>query len=526
MKVSAKLALVWVALTSCACLVVGLLAHLGARWYVTGIAFVTAIGALSVGMAWAVRLLVTDPLHRAMLVLDRVAGGDVAVDLPPEGPGEFTDLAASVGRVAASIKAAREREEHFKSEDAERQRRSIVALEDLEHAESSIAAGDAAKALDHLAAIPDNLGMISRKSRLLRIDLALKQQDEQALEQDLMRGNLASFPPKVLRTLASQMETIMRFDLALECLRTIESQKPGQPAILSRISRLQHIVVESGDATLMMQAARKALGRQFYEIRYLQSGGMGLVVKARQRTDARPVAIKVLPPAYAADVELSRRFKREVRSLMMIDHPNVVKILGEVDGEMTGYFMELLEGLDVEKFLRNRLPLPVPEAAALAIKMLAGLHHAHERGIIHRDVKPANFLRLPDGHIKLVDFGLAKVEDNTTMTAIGSRMGTPAYMAPEQMKGLAEVGEAADVYSMGVILFEMLAGRRPFPDTPDLVEKVFESAPPLRSFAPKVPKDVADMVDLCLLRDPPRRLVCCPDVVAVLSPYAQKEPAP
>jgi serine/threonine protein kinase len=193
----------------------------------------------------------------------------------------------------------------------------------------------------------------------------------------------------------------------------------------------------------------------------LGQGGMGAVYRATDTKLDREVAIKVLPAVFAFDPDRMARFRREAKVLASLNHPNIAAIYGVEDRAL---IMELVEGKDL------RGPLPVATALNYAGQIAAALDAAHERGIVHRDLKPANIRITPDGAVKVLDFGLAKAtqsgvesEESPTVTATqaGVIMGTPAYMAPEQARGRA-IDKRADIWAFGVVLFEMLTGKRPF----------------------------------------------------------------
>ncbi|MBL0212113.1 MAG: protein kinase [Holophagaceae bacterium] len=204
------------------------------------------------------------------------------------------------------------------------------------------------------------------------------------------------------------------------------------------------------------------------------AGGMGEVYKARDPKLGRLVAIKVLPTDFAQDPERLRRFETEARSVSALNHPNILTVhdLGTHDGSPF-LVMELLEGETLRERMAGK-PLPARKAAEIGLQVARGLAAAHGKGIIHRDLKPENLFITLEGHVKILDFGLARMRsaeslggssENGSTVALGTRpgmvMGTVGYMAPEQVRG-EEAGPAADIFSMGCVLFEMLAGRRAF----------------------------------------------------------------
>jgi len=197
----------------------------------------------------------------------------------------------------------------------------------------------------------------------------------------------------------------------------------------------------------------------------LGRGGMGIVYKARQKHLDRVVALKVLPPEISRDRSFADRFAREARALARLNHPNIVSIFdsGEADG-LFYFVMEFVDGTNLRQSLQAKQISP-REALAIVPVICDALQYAHDMGIVHRDIKPGNVLLDRKGRVKIADFGLAKLINPTTphvsLTQTGSMMGTPKYMAPEQMDRPAEVDHRADIYSLGVVFYEMLTGELP-----------------------------------------------------------------
>jgi serine/threonine-protein kinase len=236
------------------------------------------------------------------------------------------------------------------------------------------------------------------------------------------------------------------------------------------------------------------------------AGGMGEVYRARDTKLDRQVAIKVLPDAFAVDPERLARFNREARTLASINHPHIAQIYGIEDRALV---MELVEGTPL------RGPLPLATALDYARQVAAALEAAHEKGIVHRDLKPGNIMVTASGAVKVLDFGLARVDgasggnstDSSThtlsMTRPGMILGTPAYMSPEQARGQA-VGRQTDIWAFGCLLYEMLAGKPAFQgeNITDIVAAVMKTEPDLTP----VPARMRRLVRRCLEKDPARRL--------------------
>ena len=253
------------------------------------------------------------------------------------------------------------------------------------------------------------------------------------------------------------------------------------------------------------------IGR-FKVVSEIGRGGMGIVFLAEDEKLRRKVALKLLPPSFAADEERRRRFLREARAAAAVSHPNLVTVYDVGEHEGRGYIaMEYLRGRSLREQLSER-PLSVDEAVELARQVLAGLAHAHAAGLLHRDLKPENVLVDRDGRVRLVDFGLAKLDgdveapgDNSTRD--GLVMGTPGYMSPEQARGQA-VDARSDIFSFGVLLYEMLTRKRPFtgPTRADVVTSLLRDAPPRVDVArPEVGIALGDLVHRCLAKAPDDR---------------------
>ena len=197
----------------------------------------------------------------------------------------------------------------------------------------------------------------------------------------------------------------------------------------------------------------------------LGRGGMGIVYQAKQKHLDRVVALKILPPEISRDRSFAERFAREARSLARLNHPNIVSIFdsGESDG-LFYFIMEFVDGTNLRQSLQAKQISP-REALGIVPVICDALQYAHDMGIVHRDIKPENVLLDKKGRLKIADFGLAKLINPTTpdvtLTQTGLMMGTPKYMAPEQIDRPAEVDHRADIYSLGVVFYEMLTGELP-----------------------------------------------------------------
>lgn len=240
----------------------------------------------------------------------------------------------------------------------------------------------------------------------------------------------------------------------------------------------------------------------------LGGGGMSRVVRGYDRALEREVAVKLLRDDHARGLEARQRFLREARRASRLAHPNVVKVFDAgVDDDQPWMVLELVEGPSLAEVVARRGPLPPGEAVALTSDVLAGLAAVHAAGLVHRDVKPANVLLTADGTAKLADFGIAKAADEAGLTATGSVVGTPRYLAPEQVAG-EPATPRTDVYAAGILLYELLAGAPPFvAGTPIAVAIAHQQAPvpPLAARRPDVDPAVVAVVERALSKAPEQR---------------------
>jgi WD40 repeat protein len=234
---------------------------------------------------------------------------------------------------------------------------------------------------------------------------------------------------------------------------------------------------------------------------------MGTVYRARDTVLERFVALKTVNPALLSRQDTLARFQREARAAARLQHPNIVTVydLGEVEGTLY-IAMELLEGMDLAQAMATPGQLSLDHRIRIGLEICRGLDFAHKRGVIHRDVKPANIRLLEDGSVKLVDFGIARLEDSH-MTQTGLILGTPSYLAPEVLAG-KRVDHRSDMWATGVVLYELFAGKLPYEgDTiAGLVYRiVHEPPPPLGPLALSVPEGVVAVVERALTKDPAGR---------------------
>ena len=263
-----------------------------------------------------------------------------------------------------------------------------------------------------------------------------------------------------------------------------------------------------------------------YEIRSLiGSGGMAQVYRAYDAALDRDVAIKVLLGILALDEESVRRFYQEARAAANLSHPNVVVIhdIGEEDGSY--YFvMEYLDGETVEERLDHERRLGVEESLGIALQVCRGVEASHRRGLLHRDIKAQNVMLMPDGSVKVLDFGIARASGESSLTRVGETLGTVGYMAPEQILG-EEVDERSDIYSIGVLLYRMLTGSMPFVGTTpvSVVYQQLEEQPVAPGVVnPSVPMAVESIVLNALSREPEDRYGCVAEMLDAVERQAHR----
>ncbi len=256
--------------------------------------------------------------------------------------------------------------------------------------------------------------------------------------------------------------------------------------------------------------------------RLLGKGGMGAVFLAHDLTLEREVAIKVLPPDVAQDDQVVRRFQQEAKTAAKLDHPNIIPIYRvESEGGLNYFVMKYISGTSLEDLLEKKEPLAVPEIQRILWEAACALGHAHQRGVVHRDVKPANIMFDHDGRVMLTDFGISKaLQAATGFTATGMIIGTPHYMSPEQGKG-APVDGRADQYSLGVVGYRMITAELPFSgdSVHTIIYKHIYEEPPLASVKrPGIPGTLTVAIARALSKAPDLRFPTMEDFATAVWP--------
>ena len=273
--------------------------------------------------------------------------------------------------------------------------------------------------------------------------------------------------------------------------------------------------------------ASTILDGRYALIRRIASGGMASVWQGHDEVLDRTVAVKVLHDHLAADEGFRERFRREAIAAAKLTHPYVVNLYDTgTDGERVYLVMEFVAGATLKDVMADLGVLPAGQAASIGEKIARALDYAHERGLVHRDVKPANILIGDNGAVKVADFGIAKAEDSADLTKTGMVLGTAAYVAPEQITGADVVDGRADQYALGCMLYEALTGQQAFKaDSPvATAAKRLDSDPaPLRSIQPGIPAGLEAVVLRSLERHPSDRFATTGAMAEALAAFAEAE---
>ncbi|MBQ5911053.1 MAG: Stk1 family PASTA domain-containing Ser/Thr kinase [Clostridia bacterium] len=275
----------------------------------------------------------------------------------------------------------------------------------------------------------------------------------------------------------------------------------------------------------------KYLGKRLdgrYELQEIVGvGGMAVVYKAYDNLEDKIVAVKILKEEYTGNEEFLRRFVNESKAIAVISHPNVVKVSDVSFGDLIQYIvMEYIDGITLKEYIEQRGPLPWNEAVQFTLQILRGLQHAHDKGVVHRDIKPQNIMVLPDGVIKVADFGIARFARSEQVTITDKAIGSVHYISPEQAKG-EKTDEKADLYSVGVMLYEMLTGRLPFQAESAVSVAIMQlqKAPtPPREINGSIPEGLEQITMHAMQKDGVRRYKSASEMLCDLEAF-KKNPA-
>ena len=270
----------------------------------------------------------------------------------------------------------------------------------------------------------------------------------------------------------------------------------------------------------------KYVGRRLdsrYEIKELIGvGGMAMVYKAYDSIDDKTVAIKILKDEFLGNAEFMRRFKNESKAIAVLSHQNIVKVYDVSFGDKIQYIvMEYIDGITLKEYIGQQKVIPWKEAVHFTVQILQALQHAHEKGIVHRDIKPQNIMLLQDGSIKVTDFGIARISNNETRTMTSKTIGSVHYIAPEQARGGVIDGKA-DIYSVGVMLYEMLTGQLPFEadNAVSVAIMQMQNEPkPLRELNDKIPEGIEQITLRAMRKEPKQRFATAKEMLEAIEMF-------
>ena len=269
---------------------------------------------------------------------------------------------------------------------------------------------------------------------------------------------------------------------------------------------------------------------QFELVEYVGGGGMGRVFRATDTHLGRTVALKILPPEQASDPDALQRFQNEAQSAARLDHDNIARAfyVGE-DRGLHYIVFEFVEGVNLRLLLEQKGPLPLAEAISYTLQIAEALAHADARSVVHRDIKPSNVLITPEGRVKLIDMGLARLRQAdpavADLTASGVTLGTFDYISPEQARDPRNADIRSDIYSLGCTFFFMLAGQPPFPEgtvLQKLLQHQGDEPPDVLQFRPELPEESSRVLRKMMAKDPARRYASPANLVADLLELAEE----
>lgn len=253
-------------------------------------------------------------------------------------------------------------------------------------------------------------------------------------------------------------------------------------------------------------------------------GGMAIVYKAYDEIDDRVVAVKVLKEEYLSNDDFKRRFKNESKAIAMLSHPNIVKVYDvSLDERLQYIVMEFVDGITLKEYIDQQHILTWKEAVHFTVQILRALQHAHEKGIIHRDIKPQNIMMLEDGTIKVADFGIARMANSETRTMTDKAIGSVHYISPEQASG-SRTDEKSDIYSLGVMLYEMLTGKLPFESDNAVSVAIMQMQTKPRKpreLNPDIPEGLEDITLRAMQKEPSSRYVSASAMLADINAFKQ-----
>ncbi|MBN2712998.1 MAG: serine/threonine protein kinase [Planctomycetes bacterium] len=318
-----------------------------------------------------------------------------------------------------------------------------------------------------------------------------------------------------------------------ECIKErIRLNKGGNPHRLGEVMMIRGILTKKQALDILkeahIQSGHKPRIGGYELLNSIGKGAMGVVYLARQVSMDRKVALKLLPRKFGRDQKLVKRFMREARMCAKLNHKNIVSAIDV--GESNGYHyfaMEYVEGHSLEEVLKKARYLEEDRAITLAVQIIQGLEHAAGHGVTHRDIKPANIMICNDGTVKIADMGLAVISDEKTsseVTADGRAVGTPYFMAPEQVEGMKNVDFRADIYAFGASLFEALTGKKPWDgaNVPAIMaRRLYEDPPVVCDVRSSISEELSAVIYKMMQRSPDDRYQDFPSLLEDLKAVAE-----
>lgn len=260
----------------------------------------------------------------------------------------------------------------------------------------------------------------------------------------------------------------------------------------------------------------------------LGEGGMGIVYRAKDIILERDVALKIISPGIIRNADLSRRFLREAKSLAKIDHPNIVMVYDFRQSEIGSFIvMQYIEGITLADLIYEKKAISWQDSLPIIKQILSAIGHAHRVGVIHRDLKPRNILLTPTNQVKVTDFGLAKIKQDTELTVTVIKAGTLCYMSPEHVTGLKNVNFLSDIYSVGIILYEMLIGKKPLGeiDSDYEIEQMIINGkiPPPTKYNPDIPIPLVKIILKAIQRNASKRFQTADEMLHALNKFENEQ---
>ncbi len=354
--------------------------------------------------------------------------------------------------------------------------------------------------------------------------------------QELSDFGLGRLSAEAATTVAGHLETCPACQQAVAALPPdsflgkVQAAKPGQSSLPQNQSAAHAAAAGLPDTIAAPPEGlppELASYPKYRFVRELGRGGMGVVYLAEQTLMGRRVAVKVISPAVLAHPDALPRFQSEVRAAAKLDHPNIVRAY---DAEQVGglhlLVMEYVEGTNLADLVQRKGPLPLAHACHFIRQAALGLQHAFEQGMVHRDIKPHNLMVTPKGQVKILDFGLARLRvGGRGLTEMGSFMGTPEYVSPEQAADARTADTRADLYSLGCTLYFLLTGRPPFPEdtaVKTILAHIEKEPAPVQELRPDVPAELSAVVTRLLAKDPAQRYQQPVEVARALVPFIKQ----